>query len=90
MAEAQDGACFDLHVVRRGHGDLGMTKHSLGGDQPEAGVYLRAEFLAEGVERRARYDAVCAERIGKLNDVTDAGDDLRAEERACPANERIG
>ena len=45
MSEAQDGACFDLDVVRSGHGNLGMTKHPLRGDQAEAGVDLAPEFL---------------------------------------------
>ena len=53
MSEAEDGALFDLDVVRCSHGNLGMTKHPLHGDQAETGVYLRAEFLPEGVERRA-------------------------------------
>ena len=40
MAESENGTLFDLHVVRRGHGDLSVTKHSLGGDQSETGVDL--------------------------------------------------
>ena len=52
MPEAQNRALLDLHVVRCGDGNLGMAKHSLGGNKPEAGVDLASEFLAQGVQWR--------------------------------------
>ena len=63
MPESEDRALFDFDVVRRGHGNLGMTEHPLGRDQAKAGVYLRAEFLPERVQRRAGDDALGAEPI---------------------------
>ena len=70
MPEPENRALFDLDIVRCGHGDVRVTKHPLRRDQAEAGVYLRAEFLPERVQRSPRNDAVCTKpAVEQLDEV---------------------
>ena len=69
MAKSEDRACFDLHVVRRGHGNLSVPKHSLGGDQAKAGIDLASEFFSKRVQWSSRNDAVCTEPADQLREI---------------------
>ena len=84
MAEAQNRSLLVLDVVRGGRVDVRVAQHLLRGRESEAAVDLRAVFLSQRVQRRARDDTVRAqprEQRADLSADSDSDRRLRLRER---------